>query len=92
MSGDRAATLEATMDDDAITIGAQVLSPTGRTWTIRSITPSGSRVVLPAARPDGHPAAIMDRVAVLRMARVDQRLAVGTDLGLGASAEDLTAA
>ena len=80
------------METDAITIGAQVLSPTGRIWTIRSITPSGSRVVLTSDQTDGEHAAIMDRVAVLRMVRIDQHLATGKDVELPAPAEDLTAA
>ena len=67
------------METDAITIGTQVLSPTGQIWTIRSVTPSGSRVVLTSDRTDGEHAAIMDRVAVLRIARIDQRLAAGKD-------------
>ena len=80
------------MDNDEITIGTQVLSPSGRIWTIRSITPSGSRIVLTADETDGQHAAVMDRVAVLRMVRIDQRLAAGTVVEQHASAEDLTAA
>ena len=80
------------MENDVITIGTQVLSPTGRIWTIRSITPSGSRVVLTSDQTDGQHAAILDRVAVLRMVRIDQRLAAGEDIELPASAQDLTAA
>ena len=80
------------MENDIITIGTRVLSPTGRIWTIRSITPSGSRVVLTSDQTDGQHAAILDRVAVLRMVRIDQRLAEGEDIELSASAQDLTAA
>jgi hypothetical protein len=80
------------METDAITIGTQVLSPTGRIWTIRSITPSGSRVVLASDQTDGEHAAIMDRVAVLRMVRIDQRLDAGTYVERSAPAQDLTAA
>ena len=80
------------METDAITIGAQVLSPTGRVWTIRSITPSGSRVVLTSDQTDGEHAAVMDRVAVLRMVRIDQRLAADTYVERSAPAQDLTAA
>ena len=80
------------MENDVITIGTRVLSPTGRIWTIRSITPSGSRVVLTSDQTDGQHAAILDRVAVLRMVRIDQRLAEGEDIELRASAQDLTAA
>ncbi len=80
------------MEMDAITIGAQVLSPTGKVWTIRSMTPSGSRVVLTSDEPDGEHAAIVDCVAVLRMERIDQREAVGNDVERPAPARDLTAA
>ena len=80
------------MEKDAITIGTQVLSPTGQVWTIRSITPSGTRVVLTSDQTDGQHAAVMDRVAVLRMVRIDQHLAAGNDVEQSAPAEDLTAA
>ena len=80
------------METDAITIGTQVLSPTGRICTIRSITPSGSRVVLTSDQTDGAHAAAMERVAVVRIVRIDQRLAAGKDVERPAPAQDLTAA
>jgi len=61
------------MDDSrGITSGTQFLSPSGRIWTVRSITPDGARVVLAAEEPDGEHGAVMDIVAVLRMVRIDQ--------------------
>ena len=80
------------METDAFTMGTQVLSPTGRIWTIRSVTHSGSRVAPTLDQTDGEHAAIMDRIAVLRMVRIDQRLVAGKDVELPAPAEDLTAA
>ena len=80
------------METDAITIGTRVLSPTGQIWTIRSITPSGSRVVLTSDQTDGEHGAVMDRVAVLRMVRIDERLAAGNDVEQPAAAQDRTAA
>ncbi len=61
------------MDDiQGITSGTQFLSTTGRIWTVRSITPSATRVVLACEAPDGEHGAVMDMVAVLRMVRIDQ--------------------
>ena len=61
------------MDDvHGITSGSQYLSPTGRIWTVRGTTPSGTRLELTSQGPDGEHLAVMDAVAVLRMVRIDQ--------------------
>ena len=61
------------MDDvDEITRGSQFLSPTGRIWTVRTITPNGNRVYLTSDEPDGEHGAVMDAVAVGRMVRIDR--------------------
>ena len=57
---------------DGITTGAQLLSPTGRLWTVRGITPSGTRVTLTSEEPDGQHCAVMDAVAVRRMVRIGE--------------------
>ena len=54
-----------------ISSGSQFLSPTGRIWTVRSVTPNGARVVLASPAPDGDHGAVMDTVAVRRMVRID---------------------
>ena len=54
-----------------ISSGSQFLSPTGRIWTVRSITPNGARVVLASPGPDGDHGAVMDAAAVGRMVRID---------------------
>ena len=60
------------MDDSrGITSGTQFLSPSGRIWTVRSITPNGARVVLASDETDGEHGVVMDIVAVLRMVRID---------------------
>jgi hypothetical protein len=58
------------------TIGSQFRSPTGRIWTVRAITPNGSRLVLSSAGADGEHGAVMDFVAVMRMVRIDDRASV----------------
>jgi hypothetical protein len=80
------------METEAITIGTRVLSPTGKCWTIRSITSRGSRIVLTSDRPDGEHAAIMDRVAVLRMVRIEQGLSGSQDVERPVPAQRLAAA
>jgi hypothetical protein len=71
-----------------ISIGSQFLSPTGRTWTVRSITPNGSRFVLTSAGPEGESGAVMDLVAVMRMVRIDDRASVPV-VDASDAAEDL---
>ena len=67
------------MDDvHGITSGAQFLSPSGRMWTVRAITPKGTRVLLTAQEPDGEHSAVMDVLAVLRMVRIDHSEPVAT--------------
>jgi hypothetical protein len=47
--------------------GDRFLGPSGRIWTIHTITPRGDRVVLTTPAPEGDSGAIVDRLAVARM-------------------------
>ena len=57
-----------------ITTGSQFLSATGRLWTVRSITPTGTRVMLISDESDGQHGAMVDIAAVRRMVRVERSL------------------
>jgi hypothetical protein len=52
-------------------IGAKYLAPSGRTWTVRSITPRGSRAVITCDAPDGEHGAVVDFTAISRMIALD---------------------
>jgi hypothetical protein len=53
------------------TVGERYLAPSGRIWTVRSLTPRGERVVLVSSSPEGDHGAVMDIAAVLRMIPLD---------------------
>jgi hypothetical protein len=57
----------------SIISGTKYMSPTGRIWTVRSITPSDSRVVLVSQEADGEHCAVVDVEAIGRMIRIDPR-------------------
>ena len=64
------------MDDlNGITTGSQFLSATGRLWTVRSVAPTGTRVMLVSVESDGQHGAMVDIAAVRRMVRVDREAA-----------------
>ena len=52
-------------------IGARYLAPSGRTWTVRSITPRGRRAVITYDAPDGEHGAIVDFTAISSMIALD---------------------
>ena len=52
-------------------IGARYLAPSGRTWTVRSITPRGRRAVITYDAPDGEHGAVVDFTAISRMIALD---------------------
>jgi len=52
-------------------IGARYLAPSGRTWTIRSITPRGRRAVITYDAPDGEHGAVVDFTAISKMIALD---------------------
>ena len=52
-------------------IGARYLAPSGRTWTVRSITPRGSRAVITYDAPDGEHGAVVDFTAISKMIALD---------------------
>ena len=52
-------------------IGARYLAPSGRIWTVRSITPRGNRVVITYDAPDGEHGAVVDFTAISRMIALD---------------------
>jgi hypothetical protein len=47
--------------------GDRFLGPSGRIWTIQTITPRGDRILLTTPAPEGDSGAIVDRLAVARM-------------------------
>jgi hypothetical protein len=65
------------MTDDQTTsqwrppIGASLLGPSGRIWTVRAITSRGDRVVLTSPSPHGEHGAVVDLTAVSRMIPLD---------------------
>jgi hypothetical protein len=61
-------------------VGTRYLAPSGKIWTVRSITPRGGRVILTAESPDGELGAVMDFVAVSRMIPVDADAGASLDL------------
>jgi len=68
------------MDDlNGITTGSQFLSATGRLWTVRSIAPTGTRVMLVSVESDGQHGAMVDIAAVRRMVRVERDAALTAD-------------
>jgi hypothetical protein len=78
------------MDDlNGITTGSQFLSATGRLWTVRSVAPTGTRVMLVSVESDGQHGAMVDIAAVRRMVRVDREAAPTAD---AAAAADSAAA
>ena len=54
-----------------VVVGATYVAPSGRLWTVRSITPRGRRYELIAPSPDGAVGMIVDLGALQRMVRVD---------------------
>ena len=52
-------------------LGSRYLAPSGRTWTVRSITPRGSRAVITYDAPDGEHGAVVDFTAIARMIALD---------------------
>ena len=52
---------------DAPQPGDRFLGPSGRIWTVQTITTRGNRIVLTTPTPDGDSAAIVDHLAVARM-------------------------
>jgi hypothetical protein len=52
-------------------IGTRYLAPSGRTWTVRSITPRGNRAVITYDAPDGEHGAVVDFTAISRMIALD---------------------
>ena len=52
-------------------IGARYLAPSGRTWTVRSITPRGRRAVITYDAPDGEHGAVVDFTAISKMIALD---------------------
>ena len=52
---------------DAPQPGDRFLGPSGRIWTVQTITPRGNRIVLTTPTPEGDSGAIVDRLAVARM-------------------------
>ncbi len=52
-------------------IGARYLAPSGRTWTVRSITPRGRRAVITYDAPDGERGAVVDFTAISKMIALD---------------------
>ena len=52
-------------------IGARYVAPSGRTWTVRSITPRGRRAVITYDAPDGEHGAVVDFTAISRMIALD---------------------
>ena len=47
--------------------GDRFLGPSGRIWTVQTITTRGNRIVLTTPTPEGDSAAIVDHLAVARM-------------------------
>lgn len=52
-------------------IGTRLLSASGRIWTVRSITPRGSRVVITCDLPDGDHGAVVDFTAISKMVALE---------------------
>ncbi len=52
-------------------IGARYLAPSGRIWTVQSITPRGNRVVITYDAPEGKHGAVVDFTAISRMIALD---------------------
>jgi len=52
-------------------IGARYLAPSGHIWTVQSITPRGSRVVITYDAPDGKHGAVVDFTAISKMIALD---------------------
>jgi hypothetical protein len=52
---------------DASQPGDRFLGPSGRIWTVQTITTRGNRIVPTTPTPDGDSAAIVDHLAVARM-------------------------
>ena len=53
-------------------VGGRYLAPSGRIWTVRSITSRGSRVVMASDSPEGEHGAVVDVTAVSRMIALDE--------------------
>jgi hypothetical protein len=81
------------MDDlNGITTGSQFLSATGRLWTVRSVAPTGTRVMLVSVESDGQHGAMVDIAAVRRMVRVDREAAPTADAAAAADSESAATA
>lgn len=81
------------MDDlNGITTGSQFLSATGRLWTVRSVAPTGTRVMLVSVESDGQHGAMVDIAAVRRMVRVDREAAPTADEAAVADSESAATA
>ena len=52
---------------DAAQPGDRFLGPSGRIWTVQTITTRGNRIVVTTPTPEGDSGAIVDRLAVARM-------------------------
>jgi len=52
---------------DVPQLGDRLLGPSGRIWTVQTITTRGNRIVLTTPTADGDSAAIVDHLAVARM-------------------------
>jgi hypothetical protein len=52
-------------------LGARYLAPSGRIWTVRSITRKGNRAVITRDSPEGECGAVVDFTAIIRMIALD---------------------